>query len=290
MRWVTESKMASTSIDDLIYKRKKILILSVAYLLLSLLNSQFLPAVNAQSENLPVLLIHGYFSKGSVWQTWEQLLRNDGIIARAVTFADDPRTFVDEDACGSAVDHATELDQIIEEFKRDTRSEKINIVAHSKGGLDARVYLANNLFDDDIANLIMIGTPNKGSILADRFGSTDPCKPAVFDFMTNSPILNVQKNSNTQYYTIAGDWLTFLVPVPILFPPGFTYIDINCPVSAWTPLEYTGRFQIIGSDDGIVPITSVESQGFMPLGRTNNCHTNLFGQEEYNMAREILTR
>lgn len=283
--------MALISIDDMIYKRKKILILSVAcLLLLPLLNNQFLPAVNAQSEKLPVLLIHGYFSKASVWQTWEQLLRNDGIIARAVTFADDPRTFVDEDACGSATAHATELDQIIEEFKRDSGSEKINIVAHSKGGLDARVYLANNLFDDDVANLIMIGTPNKGSILADRFGSTDRCKPAVFDFMTNSPILNVQSNSNTQYHTIAGDWLSFWVVVPILFPPYFTYIDINCPVTAWTPLEYTGRFEIIGSDDGIVPITSAESQGFMPLGRTNNCHTNLFGEEEYDMAREVLTR
>jgi pimeloyl-ACP methyl ester carboxylesterase len=275
----------------MIYKGKKMMILSVAYLLLLLLsNSQFLPVANAQSEKLPVLLIHGYFSNASVWQTWEQLLRNDGIIARAVTFADDPRTFVDEDACGSAAAHASELDQIIEEFKMDTRSEKINIVAHSKGGLDARLYLANNLFNDDVANLIMIGTPNKGSLLADRFGSTDPCKPAVFDFTTNSPILNVQKNSHTQYYTIAGDWLSLWVPVPIFVPPGFTFIDINCPISAWTPLEYTGRFEIIGSDDGIVPIASVESEGFIPLGRTDNCHTNLFGEEEYDMAREILTR
>jgi pimeloyl-ACP methyl ester carboxylesterase len=273
---------------DMIEDAKKTIILSVACLLL-LLNTQFFPAVNAQSEKLPVLLIHGYFSNASVWQTWGQLLRNDGVTARAVTFADNPTTSIDEDACGSAVAHANELNQIIENFKRDTGSEKINIVAHSKGGLDARVYLANNLSDDDVANLIMIGTPNKGSLLADRFGSTDACKPAIFDFTTNSPILNVQKNSHTKYHTIAGDWLSFWVPVPIFFPPGFTFIDINCPVSAWTPLEYTGRFEIIGSDDGIVPIASVESEGFIPLGRTDNCHTNLFGEEEYDMAREILT-
>src|SRR5215212_10737246 len=131
--------------------------LSVAYflLVLSLLNIQFVPAANAQSEKLPLLLIHGYFSNASVWQTWEQLLENDGITARAVTFADDPTSSIDEDACGSAVAHANELNQIIEN-KRDTRSEKINIVTHSKRGLDARVYLANNLFSDDVANLIMI--------------------------------------------------------------------------------------------------------------------------------------
>ena len=37
---------------------------------------------------------------------------------------------------------------------------QINIVAYSKGGLEARAYLANNLSNNDVANLIMIGTPN----------------------------------------------------------------------------------------------------------------------------------
>ena len=37
----------------------------------------------------------------------------------------------------------------------------MNIVGHSKGGLDARVYLSNGTHD--VANLIMIGAPNAGS-------------------------------------------------------------------------------------------------------------------------------
>ena len=34
-------------------------------------------------------------------------------------------------------DHAKELNKIVNDFKLETGSSKINIVAHSKGGLDA---------------------------------------------------------------------------------------------------------------------------------------------------------
>jgi triacylglycerol esterase/lipase EstA (alpha/beta hydrolase family) len=50
-------------------------------------------------------------------------------------------------------------------LKNKTHSDKINIVAHSKGGLDARMYLANDPLND-VEKLIMIGTPNQGSPIA----------------------------------------------------------------------------------------------------------------------------
>ncbi|MFL6408395.1 MAG: esterase/lipase family protein, partial [Nitrososphaeraceae archaeon] len=124
---------------------------------------------------------------------------------------------------------------MVEDFKTNTGSEKINIVAHSKGGLDARVYLANNLLNDDVANLIMIGTPNAGSPLADRFSDSDPCKPAVFDLMTTAPATRVPNNPNTMYYTIAGDW------VPYWIWTYWGYIDINCPPSDFLSFELFGR-------------------------------------------------
>jgi triacylglycerol lipase len=125
--------------------------------------------------------------------------------------------------------HATELNQIVKDFKRNTGSEKINIVAHSKGGLDARVYLANNLLNDDVANLIMIGTPNDGSPLADRYSDSDPCKPAVYDLKTTALATRVAKNRNPVYYTIAGNWVSNW----IYWQPLLTYIDTNCPPSSF---------------------------------------------------------
>lgn len=65
-----------------------------------------------------------------------------------------------------STDHARELEQIVQQVKSITGQTHVNIVVHSKGGLDARVFLANT-GTSDVANLIMVGTPNAGSIHAD---------------------------------------------------------------------------------------------------------------------------
>ncbi len=50
-----------------------------------------------------------------------------------------------------------------------------------------------------------------------------------------------------------------------------------------------GNFYIPGPDDGIVPVSSVESKSyFKSLGRTSDAHMDLLGPEEYAMARDTL--
>jgi pimeloyl-ACP methyl ester carboxylesterase len=264
-----------------------LLLLSTIIAVIPLLSTPSLVANGQPEKPLPVLLIHGYRSTHNVWDEWEEKLGQVGISTKAVTF---PRN----DECGNATDHAIQLNEIVRDFKREARADKINIVTHSKGGLDARVYLANNPSSDDVANLIMIGTPNEGSPLADRYYQSDSCKPAVYDLMTTSPALRVEKNEHTRYHTIAGNWIS----VYQFRPPFWILDDINCPSpSNWFDLEgwnflgfqYYGRIEIIGPDDGIVPVRSVEEPGeFNSLARTNNCHTNMFTDEEYDKALGIL--
>src|ERR671933_1312082 len=109
----------------------------------------------AQNKPLPVLLVHGLAEDGSVWKKWEDLLKKDGVQFYTITFQKS------DDKCGAAIAHATELGERIQAIKNQTGSDRVNIVGHSKGGIDARVYLANGT--KDVANLIMIGTPNAGS-------------------------------------------------------------------------------------------------------------------------------
>src|SRR5438046_3149958 len=60
---------------------------------------------------------------------------------------------------------AKELKQQIE--KKFPAVQKVNLVAHSMGGLDAR-YLTSKLeFSDRIASVTTIGTPNRGTVLID---------------------------------------------------------------------------------------------------------------------------
>ena len=125
------------------------------------------------STALPVVLIHSYMVDATVWNEWVDLLKKDGISVYPITFKQS------DDKCGSAAEHAKELSNIIGQIKDETGQNKVNIVGHSKGGLDARVYLANNT--KDVANLVMIGTPNAGSPLAE---SSEICTPAVYDSKT----------------------------------------------------------------------------------------------------------
>ena len=241
---------------------------------------------------LPVLLIHGWNNDASVWKGWIDELNNTGIYAEAVTFGEgDP----EYDACGSSADHAADLDQIVEDFKSRTHAEKINLVAHSKGGLDARVFLANNLANEDVANLIMIGTPNRGSPVADHFVGQGiiVCAPAVYDLLSDSDATKADVNTNTKYHTIASDWTSEYV-----FP--FLPYDANCPAllswfayNEWGTIAFQKwvRDQVIeGPDDGMVPLRSADpsDQILNSLGHTNNCHTNLFTQEELDKALSVL--
>lgn len=54
----------------------------------------------------------------------------------------------------------------IAEAKRRTGKTKVDIVAHSMGGLVARAYIQSADFKNDVDRLIMVGTPNQGSPMA----------------------------------------------------------------------------------------------------------------------------
>ena len=111
----------------------------------------------------------------------------------------------------------------------------------------------------------MIGTPNAGSPIAQ---SSNICKPAVEDLKPGAADTKVGMNPNVKYYTIAGDWNPSLV--------------FNCPQL----LGGVGYSQLPKPNDGLVPLSSVESQGyFHNLGHTSNCHSNLLSDKEYQLAK-----
>ena len=204
-----------------------------------------------QEKSLPVLLIHGYAEDAAVWKKWEDMLKKDGIQFFTITFK------YSDDKCGSAEQHAKELEKRVQDIKQQSGAQKVNIVGHSKGGLDARVFL--DITDTkDVANLIMIGTPNAGSPAAQ---TSDVCTPAIFDLRPGANATKAVMNPNTKYYTIAGDWMP----------------------------STRGNLMIRGNDDGLVPVESVESQQyFQSLGRTEHGHTELLSEKEYQMSKDIL--
>jgi pimeloyl-ACP methyl ester carboxylesterase len=213
----------------------------------------------------PVILIHGYSEDSNIWSRWESLLQNDSIPYCKVSFQSS------DDECGSAAAHATELSQIVQRVKMLTHENQVNMVGHSKGGLDTREYL-DNPQKQDVANLIMIGTPNGGDLLANEAISNPwriwdylniSCLPALYDLQVGAHDTITNQNMHTNYHVIAGVCFPYLIgPLGIVFP---------------------------GNNDGVVPESSVKSElYFHKLPNSPNCHMNLFGDYEYGLSKSIL--
>jgi pimeloyl-ACP methyl ester carboxylesterase len=220
-------------------------ILLVSLITSLLVSSGGMISINAQPTNsthIPILLIHGYGERSNIWTSWVNQLKEDN-------FMDVYTANFTNDRCGSSEEHAEELDNLVNEILVDTGSKELNLVAHSKGGLDARWYIANSHMDK-VANLIMVGTPNGGSPAAWLDLSGCPFG-SDFDLFRGSAATEVlDKPNSSNYYTITGNWN----PTNRCWVFGFWVTD-------------GGSCLIKGPDDGLVPVDSVNSSpNYIPIG------------------------
>lgn len=63
---------------------------------------------------------------------------------------------------------AEQLKAQVDDFLAQTGAEKVHIIAHSMGGLDARWMIVKKGMAEKVASLTTIGTPHLGTVLADR--------------------------------------------------------------------------------------------------------------------------
>lgn len=131
--------------------------------------------INLTKKRNPVLLVHGYCS--SIQDTWgvanagweklnfEQELKSRGFDVYILEIVPKPVNEV-------ILNYVPQLMQKIEEVKRQTGAKKVDVVAHSMGGLITRWYIQKmgKSYKNDINQLIMIATPNHGSALSDLEG------------------------------------------------------------------------------------------------------------------------
>lgn len=99
----------------------------------------------------PVLFVHGVGASAKVWKKFAIPERNSYYISFSDRFAS-PETQVPE------------LAKFIDEVLGKTKREKVILICHSMGGLVARKYLAGHPTDHQVEKLILLGTPNRGSI------------------------------------------------------------------------------------------------------------------------------
>lgn len=104
----------------------------------------------------PVLLVHGVFFRDfkhlNYWGRVPAELEKNG----ATIY------YGNQQSALSVPDSAAELSARIKEILKETGCEKLNVIAHSKGGLDMRYALANSDIAPNIASVTTINTPHRG--------------------------------------------------------------------------------------------------------------------------------
>ena len=109
----------------------------------------------------PILLVHGVFFRDSerlnYWGRIPAELKKNG----ATIF------YGEHNSAAAVNDSALELEKRIEQIVQETGCEKINIIAHSKGGLDSRAAIALTGAGKYVASLTTINTPHRGCEFAD---------------------------------------------------------------------------------------------------------------------------
>jgi triacylglycerol lipase len=110
----------------------------------------------------PYVLVHGIIANDrskniDFWGRIPEVLEENGVNV----------FFGNTDAWGNCVSNAEILYATIENVLHETKSEKVNIIAHSKGGLDARYLIWKYNYGDKVASLTTISTPHHGAEISD---------------------------------------------------------------------------------------------------------------------------
>ncbi len=110
----------------------------------------------------PIVLVHGIgaIDRTTLFDFWGRIpveLRKQGIEV----------FFGNTDSWGDYKSNAALLKKRIKKILRETKKDKVNIIAHSKGGIDSRYLIWQYKFGDKVASLITISTPHQGAELAD---------------------------------------------------------------------------------------------------------------------------
>ncbi|HLM59447.1 MAG TPA: choice-of-anchor X domain-containing protein, partial [Pyrinomonadaceae bacterium] len=218
----------------------------------------------------PVIMVHGLWSNGAAWSDYHNYLREayDGDW-KGYAVGANPKVAEmhtgdsagNWDATYSIRQNAQELGKQILHTQKTENAWRIDVVAHSMGGLISRYYIHNTMTNapdgkPTIAHLVMLGTPNMGSPCADLMYPT--YKSLGFEVEALRQLRpSVVAEFNSQTTNRKG---------------------VKFSILAGIPLPNTCQSQMVG--DGVVEVPSalwqVADRGYAP-----RIHTAITGREDF---------
>jgi pimeloyl-ACP methyl ester carboxylesterase len=128
----------------------------------------------------PVVLVHGWNSDASTWETMKQMLAAKDaqwpVFAVGDSWSEAGETMNTDPVSGSWISgNAAAEDAYIEHVRSMTGAQHVDLVVHSMGGLISRYYIDRLMLGRPhppggrplVSHLVMLGTPNQGSPCAE---------------------------------------------------------------------------------------------------------------------------
>lgn len=109
----------------------------------------------------PLLLVHGVFFRDSRYLNYWGRIPKELVKNGAEVY------YGSQQSAGTVMECGKELAEKIREITEKTGCEKVNIIAHSKGGLDSRAAITHFGAGPYVASLTTINTPHRGCLFAE---------------------------------------------------------------------------------------------------------------------------
>ena len=110
-----------------------------------------------ETTKYPVVLVHGMMAKNSrFWRAFRGIasfLKEQGIAVYVTN----------QDGVGAVATNAVQLKEEILDILKKENCQKVNLIAHSKGGVDSRYMISHLDMAEHVASLTTLSTPHHGS-------------------------------------------------------------------------------------------------------------------------------
>lgn len=207
----------------------------------------------------PILMVHGVFFRDFRYLNYwgripKELVRNGARIY-----------YGNHQSAASVADSGAELKARILEIIAQTGAEKLNVIAHSKGGLDMRYAVSKLGMDTYVASLTTINTPHRGCVFADYLLSRIPAALQQRVAAAYHAALKKAGDENPDFLAAVNDLTAsacLAFNQEVLDMPGVYYQSVgsrlNRPSAGRFPLNFSYHLvkYFDGPNDGLVAESS----------------------------------
>ncbi len=207
----------------------------------------------------PILFVHGVFFRDYKYLNYWGRIPKELIMNGAVIF------YGNHQSAASVIDSGKELAERVRQIVGETGCGKLNIIAHSKGGLDSRYAVSQLGIEDYIASLTTVNTPHYGCQFADYLLSKVPKSTRNFIAQKYNSALKKFGDSNPDFLAAVNDLTASscrqlndtVLDIPRVFYQSVGS-KLNVASSGRFPLNFS--YPLVkyfdGENDGLVSVSS----------------------------------